>query len=216
MVPENSPLDSVVFRSSLQILLGVVYVIIFYVVAALVRVLTGRTALTDPTAPTEDEIAYRRSDIYEYHADEDVVSLSDGLDPYEDYDMHTSMKSIQRPRASSATETVDENGLIKRVSQDVGRRVRKIASVVTGLTVVPIGGHHEVKCADDHSPARTRRGSIDDVVLSEGSENSHLNSIAGVSSMIKPSCKEVTVEIPNKEGTDHATSKGIKPMEDIL
>jgi hypothetical protein len=48
-ITDNSPLDSVVFRSSLQIMLGVVYVLLFHVAATVVRVLTNRRALSDPT-----------------------------------------------------------------------------------------------------------------------------------------------------------------------
>ena len=165
MVPENSPLDSVVFRSSLQILLGVVYVIVFYLVSALVRVLTGRTALMDPTSDIDmdpREIGSDIEDVYEYNADEP--------EPHK-----IPLKSIRRPFADDqeGKEGENSNGLIVRVGQDVERRVRKIVSVVTNASVVlHTEKHAEISCVDDHSPARTRHGSIDDV-LSDTSDDSH-------------------------------------------
>jgi hypothetical protein len=49
LIPENSPLDSVVFRSSVQILLSVFYFLLFTTVSIVLRVLVSRRALDNPT-----------------------------------------------------------------------------------------------------------------------------------------------------------------------
>ena len=222
IVPENSPLDNVVFRSSLQILLGVVYVIIFYVVTALVRVLTGRTALMDPTVHAEHDFDSHQDnieDIYQYSGDEDIFPKSGVIDPFQGAHTHE----------SGMTESVDSSGLIVRVGQDVERRVRKIASVVSGLSVVPSTDKHtDIACVDDHSPAQTRRGSVDGV-FSDASDDSQLDMIAGVSSM-RQSCtrsiyvkgaagsetnlNDISLEVSKRDKADHLISKNVNSKED--
>jgi hypothetical protein len=177
IVPENSPLDSVVFRSSLQILLGVVYVILFYFVSAVVRVLTGRTALMDPNASLDAEIHNVQGDIediYEYDYKQDSFTLN--------HDAHTTpLKSITRnyENYEADTEEVVSGGLMIRVGQDVERRVRSIASVVArvGKSSHAVTDTH-VASVDDHSPAHTRRGSVDDV--SSDASSDEVDSAAGV------------------------------------
>jgi hypothetical protein len=200
MVPENSPLDSVVFRSSLQILLGVVYVIVFYVVAALVRVLTGRSALMDPTSDMDTENHHIDiEDLYEYNADEDIFSLNDGTETSNGIRKTIPLKSIKRlnQRENDENEGSGTNGLIIRVSQDVERRVRKIASTVACVNVLSTKHQHtNVPCVDDHEPAHTRRGSVDGVI-SDTDDDSTGDPCAGVRLQQKSSATGLMTASPD-------------------
>jgi hypothetical protein len=154
VVPENSPLDSVVFRSSLQIMLGVSYVIVFYIASALVKVLTGRGALMDPTASQDLERQNVRSGKDHPYEFRDAIGADDDWGPGPE----------KYPLALDGDFEHDDGnkGLIVRVGRDVERRVRRIASVVTSQNTTPYtdNGCH-VAASDDHSPARPRTGSVD-------------------------------------------------------
>jgi hypothetical protein len=124
MIPENSSLDSVVFCASLQILLGVVYVTLFYTVSAMVNVLTSRGALSDPT---DVNIDFEGDNLNEFEDENDFA-------PY------------------SVRSTPHGAAFIVRAGRGVGRQVHRIVSRVTGGDMPSAHRRHE-DC-DDHSPAR--------------------------------------------------------------
>ena len=162
MVPENSSLDSVVFCASLQILLGVVYVTLFYITSAMVRVLTSRGALVDPTEPAID---FNADNLSEFGDDNDFTP----------YPVHTSQ---QWPTGHQLkTDEFGDRGvaLIVRAGRGVRRQVHRIVSRVTGDGMPTVHlGHGD---CDEHSPAR--RGSVQDH-SSDKSDTTEASDAAGV------------------------------------
>ena len=183
VVPENSPLDSVVFRSSLQILIGVVYVTIFYVVSALVRVLMGRHALVDPTESVDlhrYNVRYDVEDLYEYSANQGGHTQRKQPRPSEElYPDQSGGKSSGSIASGSATMLVRVGrGMERRVSR-IAPKLKRVVDNITSVMIPSSPGDGRHVDADDHSPARHRAGSVDGA-LSESSSSSMSDFAAGV------------------------------------
>jgi hypothetical protein len=193
LVPENSALDSVVFRSSLQIIIGVCYVVIFYVVSALVRVLTGRLALMDPHVSADDERYNDGYDIEDFcETDQESEGKSGEVkarlhEDDADDDLIHSSPAYEKHRHTDSLAS-NSAAILVRVGRNMEMRVGKIvpkftramdsiSSSVRNVTGSDDG--HAIAChavsVDDHSPAR--RGSVDDAF----SASSSCDSAAGVS-----------------------------------
>jgi hypothetical protein len=232
VVPENSPLDSVVFRSSLQILIGVVYVIVFYFVSALVRVLMGRHALMDPTESVDARrynVRYDVDDIYEYEDPGGPTVKS----PLSSEEGRTAPVGGDHSSGSVASGTAT---ILVRVGRNMERRVsrigpklkRAVKSITSVVLPVNSGGgtayslnSHAILC-DDHSPARPRAGSIDGGISDSSSLSDYCNSDAvDVAAGVEPlrgGAKRVVVKadgLPTDQSdgssTDHVNGRAQVP-----
>jgi len=184
-VPENSPLDSVVFRSSLQILIGVLYVVVFYIVSACVRILVGKQALMDPTESVNTQrynVRYDVEDLYNYGENQGHDEQSSSRDVIHDAQppstegLSKEAGGVDEGVRGHSTSTSVASGsatILVRVGRDMERRVGHIvpklkrvvntisAAVKDDVTAVDsshlLRGHSTTPV--DHSPAG--RGSVD-------------------------------------------------------
>jgi hypothetical protein len=170
LIPENSPLDSVVFRSSVQILLSVFYFALFTTVSIMIRVLMSRRALDNPTDVGHADVGHdperaegdrktnRHDEVVFDDSDDDSVSIS-----YAPQLTKANASRRKRMRDSGIT-----------VLTRVGRKVRQMASV---LVVGPEGAHK-----GGASYVRHHVPSVDDPLsgMSDSASGDELDSGAGV------------------------------------
>jgi hypothetical protein len=145
LIPENSPLDSVVFRSSVQIILSVFYLMLFYMVSIVIRVLISRKALENPTDVGHSDIEHDPNtewfDTKHTIKENDVVLFDDdgdGID-FMSYAQHSQLRSGVPIDSITGNKQIPLQGkfgtrggiaILKRVGRKVGRKVRQMASVV--------------------------------------------------------------------------------------
>jgi hypothetical protein len=123
LIPENSPLDSVVFRSSIQIVLSVFYFLLFTLVSIVMRVMVSRRALVDPT-DTEDR---ETTECDEVLFDDDV-DYNSAVMRYAPDSQVRPVGPTERHSREPLQANVRRNGT--SVLSRMGRKVRHMASVV--------------------------------------------------------------------------------------
>ncbi|KAJ1464386.1 hypothetical protein T484DRAFT_1758132, partial [Baffinella frigidus] len=162
MLVEIMLVEIMLVEIMLVILIGVVYVMIFYVVSALVRILVGRGALSDPTESVDGaryKVRYDVEDLYEYTGDE---SPHRGLSRSEDHKVplggNAGMDTLKASRSMASSGAT----ILVRVGRNMERRVnritpklkRAVTNIASAVSDHSPGSHSVV--ANDHSPARPR------------------------------------------------------------
>jgi hypothetical protein len=126
LIPENSPLDSVVFRSSVQILLSVFYFLLFTTVSIVLRVLVSRRALDNPTDVGHADVEH----IPERDDSRDEVNFDDPTMSYAQSSQLRPGLSVNSMTGTSTRVHSGGVGVLSRIGRGVGKRVRQMASVV--------------------------------------------------------------------------------------
>jgi hypothetical protein len=170
LIPENSPLDSVVFRSSVQILLSVFYFLLFTTVSIVIRVLMSRRALDDPNSidvvhtdvvhtdvehkPERDD---ERGEVHLDNSDYDdsIMSYAPSSELRPGLSVNSITGNMTRPirgTSKSVRRGVRRGGIdvLSRMGRGVGRKVRQMASVVVVGSENNVEGRVRVP---DHEPS---------------------------------------------------------------
>jgi hypothetical protein len=170
LIPENSPLDSVVFRSSVQILLSVFYLTLFSTVSVVIRVLMSRRALDNPTdighADFERAVADHKM------LGHDEVLFEDDSDDNSIIMSYAPNLSARNTRSGLQRKITGSSGMT--VLKRVGRKVRQMASVLV------VGPEDLPKC--DTRRGRPAETSVDDPSsgMSDASSGDEMDDGAGV------------------------------------
>ena len=215
LIPENSPLDSVVFRSSVQIILSVFYLALFSTVSIVIRVLMSRSALNNPTDIGHSDVGHDPEKafnngkvghgqvVFDGDSDDSSVVMS-----------YAAPSTIGNTRVAPGRKRGSSSGIT--VLKRVGRKVRHMASVL----VVGSEGAHQLETprvrrnepsVDD--PSSGMSDSVSDDELDDGAGVRHVRGLRGVS---RPTKKQNTGDalgadnvlpvVPNDKSCDDSLS----------
>lgn len=220
VVPENTSLDSVVFRSSLQIIIGVLYVAVFYVVWGLVKVLTSRSALLDPTDSHNtmlQTVNFESDDLSEF--EDEVFTSPRVTTTTPPWDHPTRKNNVHSNTQTKGGLSVHEGSkqLLIRVGRGMERRVHTLGAAMTSHDAAHTAHAYDI---EDHSPVQphqlhqhglAHRGSIQAPAHSNLSTHHRRGSVQDSN---RDACTSSTDD-DDYETTNHAVAAGLMMVSGV-